>query len=216
MRPVVRVIPLLLCLLTLVACQKAYYGAMEKVGIHKRDILVDRVEDARDSQAEAKEEFANALERFQSVVKVDGGELQETYERLNSTYEDCDDKAQNVSTRIAKVQDVAEALFEEWQAELNQYSSAKLRQQSASQLTRTKREYKKLLSAMRKAEKSMHPVLSTLHDQVLFLKHNLNARAIASIKNELDTVERDVASLVKTMEVSINEANQFIEQMLGD
>ena len=36
-------------------CSSTYYGAMEKVGIHKRDILVDRVEDARDSQEDAQE-----------------------------------------------------------------------------------------------------------------------------------------------------------------
>lgn len=213
MKPLTRILALVLCLFALAACQKAYYGAMEKIGIHKRDILVDRVEDARDSQTEAKEEFASALEHFQSVVHVEGGELQETYERLNGTFEDCEDRAENVSKRIEMVRDVAEALFDEWQAELDQYTSAKLREQSARQLSDTRVEYKKMLRAMQKAEKSMTPVLNTLRDQVLFLKHNLNARAIASIKNELATVRRDVTSLVKTMEASINEADQFIRQM---
>ena len=30
--------------LGLTACQTVYYSAMEKVGVHKREILVDRVE----------------------------------------------------------------------------------------------------------------------------------------------------------------------------
>ena len=38
------------------ACQKAYYSTMEKFGVHKRDIMVDRVGEARDSQEEAKEQ----------------------------------------------------------------------------------------------------------------------------------------------------------------
>lgn len=70
-----------------------------------------------------------------------------------------------------------------------------------------------MAAAMRKAEKTMYPVLDVLRDQVLFLKHNLNARAIASIKTELATVQRDVAALVTQMESSIAEANQFITQM---
>jgi hypothetical protein len=49
-------------------CSKAYYGAMEKVGIHKRDILVDRVEGARDAQSEAQEQFKSALEQFGTVI----------------------------------------------------------------------------------------------------------------------------------------------------
>jgi hypothetical protein len=70
-----------------------------------------------------------------------------------------------------------------------------------------------MLAAMRKAEKTMFPVLDVLRDQVLFLKHNLNARAIASIRTELGGVRRDVASLVKQMESSISEADQFISRM---
>jgi len=186
---------------------------MEKVGVHKRDILIDRVEDARDSQAEAKEQFANALERFASVVNFDGGELQTAYDRLNVSYENCKDQADTVSRRIDKVEEVAKALFVEWEQELAQYSNANLRNQSASQLRVTQIEYKKMLAAMRKAEKTMPPVLDVLRDQVLFLKHNLNARAVAAIKTELVTVQRDVNSLIIQMERSISEAEQFISQM---
>ena len=210
---VFRLTTLAICVLSLVACQKVYYETMEKVGVHKRDILVDRVGEARDSQAEAKEEFASALERFASVVNFDGGELQAAYDRLNASYEDCEDQAATVASRIDKVEDVAEALFAEWEQELSMYTNAKLRDQSASQLRDTKREYGRMVAAMRKAEKTMYPVLDVLRDQVLFLKHNLNARAIASIRNELSTVQRDVASLVRQMEASIAEADQFISQM---
>lgn len=213
MRPILRSTILLLCLFSLTACQKAYFGAMEKMGVHKRDILIDRVEEARDSQTEAKKEFATALERFASVVNFDGGELQTAYDRLNASYQNCKDQAATVSKRIDKVEDVAQALFAEWKQELSQYSNAKLRDQSAHQLRTTETEYKKMLAAMRKAEKTMPPVLDVLRDQVLFLKHNLNARAVASIKTELTTVQRDVASLIKQMESSISEAEQFISQM---
>jgi len=204
---------IVLVMLSLAACQKAYYGAMEKVGVHKSDILADRVGDARDSQAEAKEEFASALERFASVVDFDGGELQVVYERLNASFEDCESQAATVTDRIGKVEDVAEALFTEWEQELSLYSNAKLRAQSSAQLRDTRREYARMLAAMRKAEKTMFPVLDVLRDQVLFLKHNLNARAIASIRTELVAVRRDVASLVKQMESSISEADQFISRM---
>jgi len=204
---------LAMLVLSLGACEKVYYKTMEKAGVHKRDILVDRVEATRDSQAEAKEEFASALERFASVVNFDGGELQAAYDRLNASFTDCEDQAAKVADRIDKVEDVAGALFVEWEQELAMYSNAELRAQSTTQLRDTKREYGKMIDAMRKAEKTMYPVLSVLRDQVLFLKHNLNARAIASIRTELSTVQRDVAALVRQMESSIAEANQFISQM---
>ncbi|MHC4122247.1 MAG: DUF2959 family protein [Planctomycetota bacterium] len=105
----------------LISCQSVYYKTMETFCHHKRDLLVDRVEDSRDAQ---------------------------------------------------------------------------------------------LINAMKRAETKIEPVLSAFRDQVLFLKHNLNAQAIASLHDELASVEADIASLIKEMEASIAEANAFIEAMV--
>lgn len=66
---------------------------------------------------------------------------------------------------------------------------------------------------MRKAEKTVHPVLETLRDQVLYLKHNLNARAISALKGELNTINSDVNKLIVDMQKSIDEANLFIDRI---
>jgi predicted nucleic acid-binding Zn-ribbon protein len=200
-------------LLLFAGCQTAYYKTMEKFGYHKRDILVDRVKDARDSQEEAKEQFKSALEEFSTVLGFQGGDLEKKYNKLNDAYEESEEKAQDVRDRIESVEKVSEALFDEWDEELSQYTNAKIRQSSEEQLRYTKREYKKLIGAMKRAEKKIEPVLSAFRDQVLFLKHNLNAQAIASLKSELVSVETNVASLIKEMEASIGEANEFIKSM---
>ena len=66
---------------------------------------------------------------------------------------------------------------------------------------------------MKRAEKKIDPVLTIFKDQVLYLKHNLNAQAISSLKGELRTIESDVSVLVDAMQQSINEANSFINTM---
>lgn len=109
-------------------CDSIYYRAMKKIGKEKRDILVSRVKAARASQADAQEEFKSALERFQAIVQVDGGSLEE-------------------------------------------------------------------------------PILRPLRDRVLFLKHNLNARALGSLTKELDTVRVGVDELVIDMQRSIADAD---------
>ena len=80
-----------------------------------------------------------------------------------------------------------------------------------AQLADTRRQYKQLIDAMNRAEAKIAPVLVVFKDQVLYLKHNLNAQAISSLKGELKTVESDVTELIKAMEKSINEANAFIK-----
>src|SRR5439155_19807226 len=54
---------LVLTVLVLTSCQTAYYAAMETLGYPKRDLLVSRVQQARDSQQAAKEQLQSALER---------------------------------------------------------------------------------------------------------------------------------------------------------
>jgi len=208
--------PLLLLMvitLFLSGCETAYYNTMERFGYHKRDLLVSRVEDARDAQQEAKEQFRSALEKFSMVVNFQGGELQQQYELLNEQFERSQTRAEAVHKRINEVENVAEALFDEWESELSQYTNASLRRDSEQKLSQTRQRYEQLIGAMRRAEKKIDPVLSTFRDQVLFLKHNLNAQAIASLQDELASVETDITSLIRELEKSIAEANAFIQAM---
>jgi hypothetical protein len=66
---------------------------------------------------------------------------------------------------------------------------------------------------MTRAEARIAPVLKPLQDRVLFLKHNLNARAIGALGNELVTVRGSVDSLVTELEAAIKEADAFIKDM---
>ncbi|MCV6615576.1 MAG: DUF2959 domain-containing protein [Cellvibrionaceae bacterium] len=213
LRPAFKFVVFVLLSFTLLACQSAYYSAMEKVGVHKRDILSDRIEEVRDAQVDAKEQFRDALDRFSQELGYQGGELQEVYENLFEAYQDSKQEADNVSARIDKVEDVAEALFEEWEEELQQYSSASLRRDSQRTLRDTRSQYKKMLSTMRAAEAKMAPVLTTFNDQVLYLKHNLNARAISSLKSEFGGLRRDINTLIARMEDSIKASEKFIESL---
>ncbi|MDG1304390.1 MAG: DUF2959 domain-containing protein [Pseudomonadales bacterium] len=206
---------LLSAVISLTACETVVYDALEKVGYHKRDILIDRIDAAQASQTEGQEQFKSALEQFKSVINFDGGDLEVTYDQLNDEYEASVDAADEIHDRIDSVKNVADALFDEWQEELEQYSNASLRRDSERQLKNTRRRYSKVLGAMRRAEKAIDPVLASLKDNTLYLKHNLNARAIASLKNELGTVDNDVNALLTAMQQAINESNAFIDELRG-
>ncbi len=204
---------LVLLTFALAACQTAYYGAMEKLGYEKRDILVDRVEDAREAQQEAKQQFESALAQFIATTNFSGGELERQYNKLKDAYDDSDSRAQAVRKRIDEVERVAQDLFKEWDKELKQYTDPNLRRSSQKQRDATQVRYQKLITVMRRAEKKLDPVLNAFRDRVLYLKHNLNARAIASLRAERARVEADIGALVDDMNRSIREADAFIKEM---
>ena len=191
-------------------CTTAYYSAMEKVGTHKRDILKSRIESGQEEQKEAQEQIKTTYQRFRELSGYKGGELEEVYDRLNSEFEASEARAEDVRDRIASIDQVATDLFAEWQGEIDSMQNAKLKTQSRQSLTETKGKYAKLIAAMRKAEAKMPPVLTAFRDQVLALKHNLNARAIASLSSTLGEIEGDVALLIKDIDASIQESERFL------
>lgn len=207
-------LPCLILLLS--ACDTMVLEALEGIGIPKRDVLIDRIESAQEAQEEGQEQFKSALEQFKSVLAFDGGDLEAAYNALNSEYEDSVSAAEEINDRVDSVESVAEALFDEWQAELAEYTSASLRRDSERQLRSTRTRYERLMTSMRSAERSIEPVLASLKDNVLYLKHNLNARAIASLRGELATVNNDVAKLLDAMNAAIDESNAFIAELRND
>ena len=208
-----RLIVIELLTISLSSCSTVYYETMEKFGVHKRDILVERVEEARDSQEAAKVQFTSALEQFSSLLNFNGGDLQATYEKLNGEFEKSEDKAATVSDRIRSVESVSSDLFKEWEDELDLYTNQNLRRSSESTLRETRALYQQLVLSMHTAENKMVPVIDAFRDQVLFLKHNLNSRAIASLRSELVTIEGDISALIIDMEKSITESNRFLSEL---
>ncbi len=191
-------------------CTTAYYGAMEQLGQHKRDILKSRIESGREEQQAAQEQFKTTYQRFKEVAGHDGGDLEAIHDRLNAEYERSEARAQDVRDRIASIEQVSSDLFAEWQSEIDSMQNASLKSQSSRSLRDTKAKYTKLIGAMKKAEGKMPPVLTAFRDQVLFLKHNLNARAIASLSGSLGEIEGDVDALIRDIDASIRESESFL------
>jgi len=206
---------LLTAALFITGCASTSIAVREKLGTPKREQLVDRVDETRDAQENAKEQFASTLDELKALSGFDGGELENAYTRLKKQLDRAEDRAGKVSSKIKSVDRVGAALFKEWEAELEEYSTESLRRASEQQLDETRDAFGDVLRAMKAAESKMAPVLSAFGDQVLFLKHNLNARAIASLDDTLVELESEIAVLIADMEASIDEANAFIDEMGG-
>jgi len=203
----------ILLLFLLCGCKGVYYSTWEKFGVYKRDLLKKKVEAARDDQKAAGEQFKDALTRLKEMYGFQGGDLEKTYNSLNNDYEKCVDRANTVHKRIKEMESVAEDLFAEWDKEIKEISSETLREDSRSKLRETRRRYEDLHSTLKRAEKSMDPVLTRFHDQVLYLKHNLNAAAIASLKGETTDIQSEIAKLLEEMNRAIAQADSFISTL---
>lgn len=200
--------------LVLARCQRLYYRLAESaVGSHKRDFLVSEVEEARASLEDTRDQFQTALDKFTALIRFDGGNLTAFYRELKREFDRCEQKAEKVKSHISTIEDLAQALFDEWEWELEQYKSRTLRNKSRQKLKLTQHHCRQLIQAMHKAESKIDPVLDAFRDQVLFLKHNLNAQAVAALQHELNVVSADIAAMIAVMEHSIRQADQFMQAL---
>lgn len=199
--------------LSAVSCDSVYYATLEKFGYAKRDLLIERVEEGREDQAAAKEEIKSTFEAFKALTNFDGGELETLYKQLKGQLEDSESAAGKVTKRIASIEKVSEAMFSEWATEIETISNDKMRRDSQALKRSTEQDYDRLIRSMRQAEAKMEPVLQVFRDHVTYLKHQLNAKAINSLQDDLSDIESNVEGLIKEMEASIDQANAFISSM---
>jgi len=197
-------------LLMLSGCTSAYYEVMQKLGKEKRDILVQRIKDAKKDQEQTKEKLQTTMESFQELTGFQGGDLEKSYKKLNGEYESAEGQANKLRDKIKSIDQVSGDLFSEWQKEIDEMHNRQLKDRSETMLRDAKTRQAAYMRAMHATEEKMAPVLGAFHDQVLFLKHNLNARAIGSLKATSAKINGDVDSLIKSMDGSMAEADRLI------
>jgi outer membrane murein-binding lipoprotein Lpp len=206
-------IPLIVLTLLLAGCKSTYYKTMRTLGKEKRDILVSRIKDAKKDQDQTKQQLQTTMESFQALTGFKGGSLEKSYKRLNSDYESANSQAGKLHDKIQSIDQVSNDLFKEWQGEINAMDNGKLKSQDLVMLRNAKTRQATYMRAMRRTEDQIAPVLKAFHDQVLFLKHNLNSRAIGSLKGTSASLQGDVADLVQSIDASSQEADKLISSL---
>ena len=209
----IALVPALVCLTLITGCRSTYYAAYEKVGVYKRDLLKKDVQKARDDQADAQQQFKDAMTRLKEITRFDGGDLEKRYTALKNDYAGCASSVESVHKRVKEVETVSTDLFAEWEKEIKEIGTPSLRDASRQQLTSTRQKYDDLHAALKRAEESMDPVLRQFNDYVLYLKHSLNAEAIASLKGETASIQAEISKLIDQMNTSIQHADEFVKSM---
>ena len=153
------------------------------------------------------------MEKFQELTGFQGGSLEKNYKELNSQYERAADSAKKLHDRIDSIDQVSSDLFKEWQKEIDGMADKKLKQESAEMLRQSRLQEAGYIKSMRQTEARMTPVIAAFHDQVTFLKHNLNARAISSLKGTSARMSTDVDVLLTQLDGSMAQADALINSL---
>ena len=208
-----RAFSLVLLFLLLTGCKSFYYDALEHTGIHKRDLLMQRIEKVRDAQMAAQKQFETTLLEYRSVVLFQSGDLSKRQTQLEEDYRAAQLRARNVRYHLQGVDSVADDLFSEWKSELKDYRTAELRRAAEADYDRTRQQYATLREQLNETEARLQPLLDLLGDQMLSLRHSLNARTLTQSPDAYTQLEQDMKRLSEEMTRANNQADMFIRRL---
>ena len=197
----------------LCSCQGLYFSTMERFGVDKRDILVERLETTNDALVVAGVRFDDAVAAYRSVFDAEEGRLEQQFENLSTAQRRCESASEDVNEAIASVQSVATLMFDDWKAETGEIMDADLRRASRDNYTKATARYERTLRAFRRFQARMDPVLTTFRDHVLFLKLNLHPHALGALQEQEEDIVADVKELGELIESAANETTEFNDSM---
>jgi len=202
---------LMLSFLFLTGCGSAYKAS----GQYKRDLLLDRIEKVRVSHEKAKTQFQQVLEQYSSIIEANSGQIRGEYNKLSKEYVKALAINDEISKKVKDVESVGKPLFKGWEKELDEYQNERMRRASEEQLDTTRSRYLKLVHSIKSSKNKVNDVLKSMNDQVLFLSHNLNKKALSVIKRDVEGVKVEVNELIGQIDEAIKESGEFINDSVS-
>ena len=182
-------------------------------GVKQTEKLVSKANDTVGSIRAAKQQIKDTLVAYNLLVGNKVEDPKKTYKDLQKGIENTDKKVADVDQKVAAMQKEADLLFADWASNLASISSEELRKRSEERLNETRERYNGILAAGDKAGKVFNPFIASLKDQVVYLGHDLNPSALASLKPDADKLNKEAEVLFKKIDETVDEASGYITSL---
>lgn len=185
-----------LLLASLPACSFVNNLIKGKSGPADVDDLVAAVENVQKELDASKGSMLAAVQGLQAITAPDfQGDAVKAHKELVEVVENSEDQADELRGAIEDMQAASVPVFDQWTKDLEAYSNPEMRQRSQARLSAARERYDAVLAAVEPLLVEYEAVNQTLRDHVLFLKHDMNPAALATIQDDVRSVAKDAASL---------------------
>jgi DNA repair exonuclease SbcCD ATPase subunit len=189
-----------------------YYEAAETVGYEKREMLIDRLQEARDSQVGAKQQMQTALYTLRRIGSVPETELEDLHDDLATEVNRAKDQLDDLHDDIAAVESVARSLFDDWEDDLAKFENQEARNRSQEELRDTRKRHETLVAELRSSERKLQRIMPRLEDQARVLEHAEELGRSPSLTDDLDDVREEISTLIEELDDSIDRTQRFIDE----
>jgi hypothetical protein len=210
--PIVRAQAAVLVLLALPACTFVSNLISGGGGPANVNDLVERVERVSAELDASKATMLAAIQKLQAVTAPEfQGDAVLAHKELENTLDDSDDQAKALRKSIDKMRAAAEPVFEQWTKDLEAYSNPEMRARSQQRLAAARERYDSVVAAVEPVLVEYETVNQTLHDHLLFLSHDMNPAAVATIQDDVRSVAKQAAGLDGSFQTAKAAARAYVD-----
>ncbi len=212
MRFIPRAIAAALVLASVPACSFVNNMIKGKTGPADVDDLVAAVENVQKELDVSKGTMLAAVQGLQAITAPDfQGDAVKAYEQLVDVVENSEDQAEDLRKSIEKMQAEAVPVFDQWTKDLEAYSNPEMRQRSQARLSAARERYDAVVAAVEPVLVEYEAINQSFRDHVLFLKHDMNPAALATIQDDVRRIAKDATSLDSRFNGGRAAATAYIE-----
>ena len=177
---------------------------------HKQtDKLINKSQSTITSIRSTKMQTEETLAGYNAIIDGKAPDNRKAYKKLNNDIQKCENQAEKVRANIDSMQMAADTYFSDWKNNLAAISDPDLRAKSEKRLNETMANYEGILKAAEKAGAEFKPFLTSLHDQVTFLGHDLNPSAIADLTDEAAELNAQGKKVFKAVDGTVETASKY-------
>lgn len=200
----------------LAACQSSgYMSSVALTGAQSRQHVVEAISEGVTEQGMARDEFVSAGRMLASIQTASEAAASELYSEYLDQIDLCARRVESFEDQIKVVQSGAEELFVDWEAELEQFTSEAIREQSSRRLDAARSGFALLHDELTGVHGQMIASLSTHKDYALYFNHNLAGSSRELLGSENGRFKATIAAMSKDCKVVESDAQTFNERLSG-
>ncbi len=195
----------------LMVVSSAAAGVQE--GHKQTDRLIKRGESAMKEVGITRQQIQKTLTLYNSIVEGASEDARKSYKDLVKALDESEKKAGDVGKRVEEMEYEAHKFFEEWTKNTESITSEALRVRSQERLNEARLQYGDALRAGRRAGAEFDVFVQSMHDQIVFLGYDLNATAVASLKEDAARLNKQGDELFQKIDEVVEMTNGYLDSL---
>ena len=194
------------------ACKSGSVRGLKSADIVRVDNLGAQIEAVHVESEISKQRLRDAIEAVRAIASYDFvGDPAVAFNDFVTAVEASVEQAETLRDAILPMEESGGAFFDQWNDDLDSFSSVEMRNRSRERLLATHKRFRVIMAAVVPAQRGFDEVNKRLQDYASFLSNDFNATAIAAIEGDVRVLRSKAAKVDQRFDACMRATSAYLE-----